>query len=129
METQKEKCSNKQHKELEAISYCQECRIYMCNKCINQHNGLFDNHNEYNLDKNLKEKFIEICQEKNHTNKLEYFCVTHNKLCCANCITKMQGHGNGQHSECDICFFEEIKEEKKNKLNNNLKCLEDLSKN
>ena len=41
----------------------------------------------------------------------------------------MQGHGNGQHSECDICFVEEIKEEKKNKLNNNLKCLEDLSKN
>ena len=129
MESQKEKCSNKQHKELEAISYCQECKIYMCNKCIAHHKGLFDNHNEYNIDKNLKEIFIGICQEKNHTNKLEYFCLTHNKLCCANCITKKQGHGNGQHAECYICFVEEIKEEKKNKLNENIKHLEDLSKN
>ena len=87
--------------------------MYICNKCITQHNELFDNHNEYNLDKNLKEIFIGICQVENNKNKLEYFCRTHNKLCWANCIIKMKSHGNGQHTECHVSFIEEIKKKKK----------------
>ena len=31
------KCSSKKHKEIDAIYYCLECRVYMCNKCENFH--------------------------------------------------------------------------------------------
>ena len=60
-------------------------------------------------------------------NLLVYFCKNHNKLCCASCITKIKGEGNGQHKDCEVCFIKEIKDEKKNKLKENIKSLEDLS--
>ena len=41
----------------------------------------------------------------------------------------MEGKGYGQHKDCDICIIENIKEEKKNKLNDNIKYLEDTSNN
>ena len=78
------KCSLKEHKEIDAISFCQECRIYMCNKCQNHHEALFSHH-LYNLNKE-EEIFTIFCKEKNHPNRLEYFCKEHNKLCCAACI-------------------------------------------
>ena len=31
------KCSNKKHSEINAISYCIECNLYLCNKCKNNH--------------------------------------------------------------------------------------------
>ena len=31
------------------------------------------------------------------------------------------------HKDCDVCFIEDIKEEKKNKIKSNIKYLEDLS--
>ena len=37
MKNAKEKCSSKNHGEIDAITYCQECRIYMCNKCEKLH--------------------------------------------------------------------------------------------
>ena len=60
---------------------------------------------------------------------MQYFCKTHNILCCAQCITKLKGENNGQHSDCDICFIKDIENEKRNKLKENLKCLEDISIN
>jgi hypothetical protein len=66
----------------------------------------------------------EICYEQNHGNRLEYFCKTHNKLCCIACVTKIKGFGNGQHSDCNICFIKDIKEEKRDKLKQNLLYLE-----
>ena len=44
------------------------------------------------------------------------------------CITKIKGKEKGQHKDCDVCFIEEIKEEKKSKFNDNFKSLENLSK-
>ena len=58
--------------------------------------------------------------------KLVFFCKNHNQLCCAACIAKLNEKGVGQHKDCDICIIEKIKEEKKNKLKENIKCLEDL---
>ena len=29
------KCSNKKHSELNAVSYCVDCNLYLCNKCLN----------------------------------------------------------------------------------------------
>ena len=57
----------------------------------------------------------------------DYFCKNHNVLCCAACISKIKGKGNGQHADCEICFIEDIKDTKKNKLKDNIKLLEDLS--
>ena len=110
------KCSFEEHKDIDAISYCSKCDIYVCEKCKDYHNNLINrNHNQiFNKENN------EICLEKNHQEKLEYFCRTHNKLCCRACVTKIKGLGNGQHSECDICFIKDIIDERKNLLNQNI---------
>ena len=124
MEVQK-KCSSEEHKEINAISFCPECKIYMCNKCENYHSLLFKNHHPYNINKD-EEIFTGYCSEKNHPNKLEYYCKDHNQLCCAACLCKLNEKGYGTHKDCEVCSLEKIKDEKKNKLKENIKCLEDL---
>ena len=79
----------------------------------------------YNLNKD-EEIFTEFCREKNHQNKLEYYCKIHNKLCWAICLCKINKIGDGQHKDCDVCITQDIKEEKKNKLKENIKLLEKL---
>ena len=123
------KCSCKKHEESKAIFYCPECKIYMCNKCDNHHSELFQSHHQYKLDKDSKLIFTGFCKEQNHLEKLEYFCKNHNVLCCASCIAKIKKNGKGQHTDCDVCVLSDIKDEKKNKLKENIKTLEDLSKN
>ena len=121
------KCSSKEHPDINAIFYCQICKIYMCNKCENIHKKLCYNHSPYNLKEDINEIFTGICKEKNHLNDLDYFCKNHNTLCCAACISKIKGKRNGQHSDCDICFIENISNEKRKKLKDNIKLLENLS--
>jgi len=125
------KCSSKNHKDIDAINYCQNCKIYMCNKCTINHSGLFEDHTLFNLNKkdNDTNFFTGFCKEKNHFDKLKYFCKTHNQLCCAACIAKVKGKGDGKHKDCNVCFLKKIKGEKKNILENNIKRLEELSKN
>jgi hypothetical protein len=79
------------------------------------------------LDKNKEEIFTGKCNELNHRIELEYFCRTHNKLCCAACLSKIKDKKNGQHHDCNVCSIEEITEEKKNKFKENIKYLEDIS--
>ena len=98
-------CTSKGHENKEALNFCDECKIYICKTCENMHSQLLPNHNI----------------------KLEYYCKNHNKLCCSFCATKIEGKGNGQHNKCDICFIEDIKEDKRNNLKNNIKLLEELS--
>ena len=127
---EKKKCSNKEHEKIDAIFFCSECKIYLCNKCENFHSNLFKNHNCYNLDKDKNEIYLEYCQEKEHNNSLlEFFCKDHNQLCCGFCICKLKQKGKGQHKDCNVCIIEDIKEEKKNSLKNNIQNLEKLSKN
>ena len=121
------KCSMEDHKEVNSVSFCPECRIYMCNKCENHHLSLFKKHHSYNLNK-VDEVFTGFCQEKNHTIKLQYFCKNHNQLCCAACLCKIQEKGDGIHKDCSVCNVESIQDEKRNKLKENIKCLEDLEK-
>ena len=124
------KCSLLEHKEIDAILYCQECKIFMCNKCDNNHSTLFKTHHKYKLDNlSIKDIFTGFCKEENHLEVLEFFCKNHNTLCCSSCICKIKKRNKGQHHDCEVCEIEEIKEEKKNKLNDNYKYLEDLSKN
>ena len=99
----------------------------MCNKCETLHSKLFQYHHTYTLDKNIKDIFTGYCKEKNHNNELEYYCKTHNILCCDSCISKIKGKGKGQHKDCDICYIEDIKEIKKSKLKDNINILKNIS--
>ena len=121
------KCSFNEHKNNDAIKLCSNCKIYMCNKCEKLHSGLFTNHHLYNLDKNINDIFSGYCNKENHFEKLDYFCKSHNTLCCSSCIVKVKKKGRGQHSDCDVCVIEDIMSEKKEILNNNLKELENIS--
>ena len=128
MENKKVKCSSKEHEEFEAFFYCQQCMIYLCKKCVNIHSKLCQDHIPYSLEKDIKDVFTGICKNKNHSLRLNYFCKTHNQLCCAQCITKIKDKDDGQHNNCEICTIENIKSVKKNKLQDNLKSLENFSK-
>ena len=119
-----QKCSLEEHKDIKAIKYCPECGIYMCTKCDNFHSSLFKNHHPNNLD-NDEEIFTGICKEIGHY-KVKYYCKNHNQLCCGLCIAKLNEEGEGQHKDCEVCYIEKIKDEKKNKLKENIKYLEDL---
>ena len=128
MENQKKKCSLKDHSEINAHIYCKKCEKYMCNKCEVLHSKLFEDHRNYITDKNLEDIINEFCEEENHRNiRLNYFCKTHNKLCCAACIAKIKGKGAGQHVDCDVRYIDDIKEEKKKGIKENIKLLEELS--
>ena len=119
-------CSLEEHKEIKAVKYCPKCEIYMCNKCEKYHSSpIFKNHHPYNLS-NEDEIFTGFCKEKNHGNKLLYFCKNHNVLCCATCLCKLDQKFEGQHKDCKVCYIEKIKDEKKNKLKENLLLLKDL---
>ena len=121
------KCSSKKHDKNEAITFCQICKVYMCSKCTNLHSELFEEHKVDNMNQDSKLIFTGICNEERHKQELEYFCKSHNKLCCAACISKIRSKGNGEHKYCTVCNIEEIKEEKKNKLKENINNLESLS--
>ena len=121
------KCSFFEHKESQAICYCWDCNIYMCNKCENSHSKFYQNHWTNNFN-NSSDIFTGYCDKKNHS-ILEFYCKTHNQLCCSSCICKIKNELYGQHTDCDICMIKDIKEIKKNKLTENLKNLEIISNN
>ena len=127
MEVHKKQCSLSAHENIYAISFCPKCTIYMCNKCQNLHKELFENHQTVNLSKDMDDFFSGICNNENHSNNLDFFCKTHNILCCVGCISKIKNKIYGQHSDCQIYNIEDIQNEKKNKLNENINSLENLS--
>ena len=87
-----EKCSLAEHNDIDAIYFCDICKIYMCYKCNKFHSELFKKHNPKRCReiKETEEIFIGLCLEENHLVDLQYFCKSHNKLCCAKCITKIK---------------------------------------
>ena len=127
MDIQKQKCSSIEHKEIDANSFCGECKIYMCNKCETFHSKLFSTHKTFILDKEIGDIFTGYCKEEKHNNELQFFCKTHNQLCCAVCLCKIKKNDIGKHKDCDVCNIEDIKNEKKKKLKENIKFLEEIS--
>ena len=128
MNTQKKKCSLKEHADINANIYCKKCEIYMCNKCEVHHSKLFENHQNFILNNDFDELCNEFCEEEEHNySKLKYYCKTHNKLCCSECIVNIKGKGYGLHANCDIYLIEDIIEEKKKGIKENIKILEDIS--
>ena len=69
------KCSIQEHEQMKPIMYCLECKINMCNKCLNFHSALFKTHHTYNIDNYFENIFIDICKENNHDIKLEYYFI------------------------------------------------------
>lgn len=129
MEKERKKCSSSKHKNFDAISYCKNCRLYLCNKCKNNHSEFYESHNIINLDAEL-DIFISECQKENHDkNELKFFCKNHNVLCCIYCINKINNFCLGEHYNCDCCHIDEIKEEKWNKIKEDLDILLELSNN
>ena len=86
---------------------------------------LFKRHHLYDLDKNNSEIFARFCKGKNHCISLDYFYRSHNVLSWAACISKFKTNENGKHKKCKIRSVQKIK---KNKLNENVKWLEELTK-
>ena len=127
MEIQNAKCSSIKHIEINANSYCPECKKYFCNKCLNFHNEIFGDHKAINMNKNNK-IFIDKCKEENHNDKLEFYCKEHNILCCVGCTSKIKEKGYGQHFDCSITLIENIKDEKRNILKVNINYLDELNK-
>ena len=127
MEIQKKKCSLEEHKDIDSKTFCIKCNIYMCNKCETFHTKLFPNHQIFNSENDTNDIFTGFCKEKEHFNKLDFFCKTHNQLCCGLCITKIQKDEIGKHKDCTVCTIEEIKEEKKNKIKENTQYLKELN--
>jgi len=129
MENNKPKCSSIEHKEIDAVIFCQNCKVYFCNKCENFHSKIFQGHLITNLanEKN-KDIFTGLCQENNHMNVLEYYCKSHNKLCCGLCISKIKDEKNGHHKDCLITSLKEIKSEKEEKFKNDYNKLQEISK-
>ena len=80
----------------------------MCNKCEKHHSELFKNHQQYKVDKEHTEIFTGLCNEKNHSDELIFFCKNHNKLCCLGCFSKIKATNYGLHKDCDICLIEDI---------------------
>ena len=119
------KCSLLSHESQNAFKFCLECNIFMCHQCFNHHKGLFNNHHLIDVTEGQEDIFIGRCKEENHNNKsLEYFCKSHNILCCSKCIET-----NNKHNSCDTCKIEDIKETKKENLEKNMKLLHDISIN
>ena len=127
MDDQLKKCSSKKHSDIDAISYCNNCKKYFCGKCLTFHFDLFENHKLTDIDKTIDESFFDICA--NHKIHFEFFCKNHNQLCCSSCICKIKNELYGQHTDCDVYPLNEIKEEKRIQLEKNINILEDLSKN
>ena len=128
MEENNKDCSSLEHENTNAISFCPKCGIYLCKKCEIIHSKLLITHVIVNFDNNLDDNFTGFCIEKEHQNKLEFFCKNQNQVCCAACISKIKKNEIGNHKDCDVVLIEDIKNEKINKLNDNIKYLEKISK-
>ena len=126
MEIRNAKCSSSKHSDVNAVSFCPDCKKYFCNKCQNFHSEIFENHKVINLNQK-DEIFVDKCKEENHNDKLEFYCKDHNILCCVACISKIKEKGYGQHSDCNFKHIDDVKDEKRNKLKENINNLEELN--
>ena len=127
-ETSINKCYYNEHSEQTATNYCFKCNKFLCETCSTSHFDANPKHNLFSVEKDLNLNFTGFCKE-GHPNKLDYYCSTHNNLCCAACLCKINDKGDGQHTECNVCYIGDIKEEKKSKLIDNLKLLKKFSLN
>ena len=88
-----------------AESYCIDCNEFLCKGCANAHkkSKLSNHHKLLESDKMPKKKFVLSCDNtcSRHDGKfLEYFCKSHNEICCTSCVTL-------EHRSCKLEYFSE----------------------
>ena len=57
-------CSSEEHNAINAMIYCQNCNVYMCNKCEMFHAKLCKNHKTFKLEKITKIYLRDFAKKK-----------------------------------------------------------------
>ena len=102
----------------EAITFCSNCKEYMCHLCTESHKGQKMSRNHKLLDvkdmsgmqtSTVSDSIIMSC-DCDQTSPITHYCIEHDKACCANCkILK--------HRKCQsITIGEKIKSFSENQL-------------
>ena len=114
------RCSLEKHSNKAAKVFCQDCKILMCEECNETHLDICKLHNYHQLDKISTDK----CKNAKHISEINFFCKAHNRLCNTKCNSNPKNDLNGQEFNCEIFLLNNIEEEKRNKLKDNVKHLE-----
>jgi len=123
-------CSLESHKDKLAIKSCSFCGLNLCKECYNIHYKFLPSHQLISLENdNDALNYTIYCSQKNHNNMtLNYYCETHNELCCALCLCLKKDNNYGIHNNCKIITVKEIENIKKQNLDTNIKKLGELIK-
>ncbi|XP_052786919.1 uncharacterized protein LOC128222112 [Mya arenaria] len=80
-------CSKCEENDLntEAQHYCPECEHYLCDKCVNLHNGYHNKHTVYGRGDIQKWAGFSLDRCDLH-DKLNVHCDDHQELCCSVCV-------------------------------------------
>ncbi|XP_052778114.1 uncharacterized protein LOC128215470 [Mya arenaria] len=70
----------------EAQHFCSQCEHYLCDKCVNLHNGYNTKHTVYGRGNIQKWAKFSLDRCDQHGNKLEIHCDDHQELCCSVCV-------------------------------------------
>ncbi|XP_064401879.1 E3 ubiquitin-protein ligase TRIM71-like isoform X1 [Halichondria panicea] len=90
--SKKRDCENCQ--KVAATKYCQQCKKFMCDKCIQMHQmwGDFSDHKLADADDTKIDQQVNNCKEHREI-EAEYFCETCSDLVCTKCTNDMhKGH-------------------------------------
>ncbi|KAK3595639.1 hypothetical protein CHS0354_009605 [Potamilus streckersoni] len=87
-----------------SVAYCVTCSEYLCNICYNCHKSFkmsMDHsitvHSE-SAQQNRNSSQVDMYHCYIHGKQYEYFCSSHNELCCSDCAIK-------DHRKCDELLF------------------------
>ncbi|XP_052813086.1 uncharacterized protein LOC128240482 [Mya arenaria] len=70
----------------EAKHFCEDCKIYFCDNCLNFHAKILQEHTVYGQQEFSKVGgHNEMCAT--HVKEVQAFCEDHQELCCSVCVT------------------------------------------
>ncbi|XP_052768015.1 uncharacterized protein LOC128208493 [Mya arenaria] len=81
-------CSKCEENDLntEATYFCPQCEHYLCDKCVNLHNGYHNKHTVYGRGDIQKWAGFSLDRCDAHGDKLKVHCDDHQQLCCSVCV-------------------------------------------
>ena len=109
----KRKCSK--HQNAEVVTYYPECKKFCCTECDKLMRELFPEYHPLPIEEasELTLTFEDRCKEIGHSDcPLNYFCKTHNELCCSECAYS----GTGKHRGCAVVRARDMEMEFKARL-------------
>ena len=108
-------CNFRNHSE-KALLYCFKCNNYLCNKCLKDHDEIFQGKRHITIKQKIYHKYF--CEKKGHEeNILNRFCPKCNNYLCSDCECKCD--------DKDIYKFND-EENKINEIKNNIKKCEEI---